>query len=93
MFRLRPVHFDLPVCTKPIVWSDNIFPLCHLTGLPVKPLVYVRRVYVPLEQQFKYLSDESSSEDEEWTEGPIKKKDDPTASKGNNKTLQLLDNE
>ena len=54
-----------------------------ITGLPVKPLVYVRRVYVPLEQQFKYLSDESSSEDEEWTEGPIKKKDDPTASKGN----------
>ena len=54
-----------------------------MTGLPVKPLVYVRRVYVPLEQQFKYLSDESSSEDEEWTEGPIKKKDDPTASKGN----------
>ena len=64
-----------------------------MPGLPVKPLVYVRRVYVPLEQQFKYLSDESSSEDEEWTEGPIKKKDDPTASKGNNKTLQLLDNE
>ena len=54
-----------------------------MPGLPVKPLVYVRRVYVPLEQQFKYLSDESSSEDEEWTEGPIKKKDDPTASKGN----------
>ena len=52
-------------------------------GLPVKPLVYVRRVYVPLEQQFKYLSDESSSEDEEWTEGPIKKKDDRNASKGN----------
>jgi hypothetical protein len=52
-----------------------------MTGLPVKPLVYVKRVYVPLEQQFKYLSDESSSEDEEWTEGPIKKKDDPTASK------------
>ena len=54
-----------------------------MPGLPVKPLVYVKRVYVPLEQQFKYLSDESSSEDEEWTEGPIKKKDDPTASKGN----------
>ena len=46
---------------------------------------------MPLEQQFKYLSDESSSEDEEWTEGPIKKKDDPTASKGNKKILQLLE--
>jgi hypothetical protein len=51
-------------------------------GLPVKPLVYVKRVDKPLEELFKYLSDESSSEDEEWTEGPIKKKDDPTASKG-----------
>ena len=60
-----------------------------MTGLPVKPLVYVRRVYVPLEQQFKYLSDESSSEDEEWTEGPIKKKDDPTASKGKLSTFAL----
>ena len=59
------------------IYSDYV-----ILGLPVKPLVYVRRVYVPLEQQFKYLSDESSSEDEEWTEGPIKKKDDPTASKG-----------
>jgi hypothetical protein len=48
----------------------------------VKPLVYVKRVDKPLEELFKYLSDESSSEDEEWTEGPIKKKDDPTASKG-----------
>ena len=53
-----------------------------ILGLPVKPLVYVKRVWVPLEEQYKYLSDESSSEDEEWTEGPIKKKDDPTASKG-----------
>jgi hypothetical protein len=44
--------------------------------------VYVKHVDVPLEQLFKYLSDESSSEDEEWTEGPIDKKDDPNASKG-----------
>jgi hypothetical protein len=42
----------------------------------------VKRVDKPLEELFKYLSDESSSEDEEWTEGPITKKDDPTASKG-----------
>ena len=53
-----------------------------MPGLPVKPLVYVRRVWIPLEEQYKYLGDESSSEDEEWTEGPIRKKEDPTASKG-----------
>ena len=41
----------------------------------MKPLVYVIRVYVPLEEQFKYLSEESSdSSDEEWTMGPAKKK-------------------
>ena len=46
----------------------------HL-GLPVKPLIYVKRVHVPLEEQFKYLSDESTdSSDEEWTLGPKKKK-------------------
>merc|ERR1712168_934266 len=44
-------------------------------GLPVKPLVYVKRVHVPLEEQFKYLSEESSdTSDEEWTMGPAKKK-------------------
>ena len=43
----------------------------------MKPLVYVERVFVPLEQQYKYLSDESTdSEDEEWTLGPKKKKKD-----------------
>ena len=37
--------------------------------------MYVKRVYVPLEEQFKYLSEESSdSSDEEWTLGPAKKK-------------------
>ena len=41
----------------------------------MKPLIYVKRVYVPLEEQFKYLSEESSdSSDEEWTMGPAKKK-------------------
>ena len=44
-------------------------------GLPVKPLVYVERVYVPLEQLYKYVSDESTdTEDEEWTLGPKKEK-------------------
>ena len=43
----------------------------------MKPLIYVKRVHVPLEEQFKYLSDESSdSSDEEWTLGPKKKKKD-----------------
>ena len=33
----------------------------------MKPLIYVERVFVPLEEQYKYLSDESSSDsDEEW---------------------------
>ena len=53
--------------------------------MPVKPLVYVKRVFIPLEEQFKYLSDESSDDsDEEWTEGPSKKKKkvDPTANQG-----------
>ena len=46
----------------------------HL-GLPVKPLIYVKRVHVPLEERFKYLSDESSdTSDEEWTLDPKKKR-------------------
>ena len=56
-----------------------------LLGLPVKPLIYVKRVFIPLEEQFKYLSDESSDDsDEEWTLGPQKKKGkkDPTANAG-----------
>ena len=48
----------------------------------MKPLVFVQRVYVPVEVQFKYLSDESSDDDEEWSEGPKKEKEDPTASRG-----------
>ena len=56
----------------------------------MKALVYVKRVWVPLEEQFKYLSDESSSEDEEWTEGPIKKNDRVTASKGSCFVLFLI---
>ena len=53
----------------------------------MKPLIYVKRVFVPLEEQFKYLSDESSDDsDEEWTLGPQKKqaKKDPTANAGMN---------
>ena len=45
----------------------------------------MKRVFVPLEEQFKYLSDESSDDsDEEWTLGPQKKKEkkDPTANAG-----------
>ena len=47
----------------------------------------MKRVFVPLEEQFKYLSDESSDDsDEEWTLGPQKKKEkkDPTANAGMN---------
>ena len=55
-------------------WTLKFIDLRYL-GLPVKPLVYAERVYVPLEQLYKYLSDESTdSEDEEWTLGPKKKK-------------------
>ena len=37
--------------------------------------MYIKRVDIPLEEQFKYLSEESSdSSDEEWTIGPAKKK-------------------
>ena len=68
-------------------WINRLLPitildlpflqLFFLLGLPVKPLIYVKRVHVPLEEQFKYLSDESSdSSDEEWTLGPKKKKKD-----------------
>ena len=42
----------------------------------MKPLVYVQRVYVPLEKQFKYLSESSDTSDDEWTTGPAKKKED-----------------
>ena len=47
----------------------------------------MKRVFVPLEEQFKYLSDESSDDsDEEWTLGLQKKKEkkDPTANAGTN---------
>ena len=54
---------------------NNFLLFLFSTGLPVKPLIYVKRVHVPLEEQFKYCSDESSdTSDEEWTLGPKKKK-------------------
>ena len=41
----------------------------------MKPLIYVERVFVPLEEQYKYLSDESTSDsDEEWCLNSKKKK-------------------
>ena len=48
------------------------FRILHLiffsVGLHVKPLVYVKKKIVPVEEQFKYVSDESSSDsnDEDW---------------------------
>ena len=69
---------------KNIIKNYEFMKAC---GLPVKPLIYVKRVFIPLEEQFKYLSDESSDDsDEEWTEGPSKKKEkiDPTANQGIN---------
>ena len=46
-----------------------------VAGLPVKPLIYVERVHIPLEQQYKFLSDESTTDsDEEWTLDSKKKK-------------------
>ena len=36
---------------------------------------FVERVLVPIEEQYKYVSESSSdSDDEEWTLGPKKKK-------------------
>ena len=36
---------------------------------------FVERVFIPIEEQYKYVSDEDDdSDDEEWTLGPKKKK-------------------
>ena len=46
------------------------------SGLPVKPLIYVKKSEVPLEERFKYLSDESSEDsDGEWQPNPQPKKE------------------
>ena len=45
-----------------------------VTGLPVKPMWFVERVLVPIEEQYKYLSDEDTDSDDEWTEKCPKKK-------------------
>jgi hypothetical protein len=41
----------------------------------VRPMWFVERVFVPIEDQYKYLSDEDDDDsDEEWTLQPRKKK-------------------
>ena len=41
----------------------------------MRPMWFVERVLVPIEEQYKYLSESNTdSEDEEWTLGPKKKK-------------------
>lgn len=41
----------------------------------MKPMWFIERVFVPIEDQYKYLSDEDDdTDDEEWTLGPSKKK-------------------
>ena len=52
-----------------------------ITGLPVRPMYFVERVFVPIEEQYKYVSESNTdTEDEEWTLKPKKKKrnDDDT---------------
>ena len=47
----------------------------YSTGLPVRPMYFVERIFVPIEEQYKYVSDQDDdTEDEEWTLGPKKKK-------------------
>ena len=50
----------------------------HISGLPAKPLIYVKRQEVPLEERFKYVSDDDSlpTDDEEWSMGAKPKKED-----------------
>ena len=46
---------------------------------------FVERVFVPIEEQYKYVSDEDDdSDDEEWTLAPKKKK-----KKRNNETIAV----
>ena len=45
-----------------------------VTGLPVKPMFFVERVLVPIEEQYKYITDEDQDSDDEWTEKCPKKK-------------------
>ena len=40
----------------------------------MRPMWFVERIFVPIEEQYKYLSESSSDSDEEWTLGPKKKK-------------------
>ena len=53
------------------------------TGLPVRPMWFVERVFVPIEEQYKYVSDQDDDSDEEWTMGPKKKK------RNNNDTIAV----
>ena len=67
--------------------------LCCHTGLPVKPMWFVERVFIPIEEQYKYVSESNSdTDDEEWTLGPSKKK-----KKRNDETIAVstgeIDNE
>ena len=45
-------------------------------GLPVKPLIYVERKKLSIEEQYKYISEEEDEEEEdvEWTPHQEKKK-------------------
>ena len=44
----------------------------------MRPMWFVERVFIPIEEQYKYVSDEDDdTDDEEWTLGPKKKKKKP----------------
>ena len=65
----------LLVCPVQILITQVVI---FITGLPVRPMWFVERVFIPIEEQYKYVSDEDDSDDEEWTLGPKKKKRNDT---------------
>ena len=57
----------------PLFISDIIILL--FTGMTLRPMWFVERVFIPIEEQYKYVSDEDADSDgEEWTLGPNTKK-------------------
>ena len=58
-----------------IVTIFLIIMIFFVSGLPVRPMWFVERVFVPIEEQYKYVSESNTDiDDEEWTLAPKKRK-------------------
>ena len=62
------------VCINP--FSTN-FDFVMIVGLPVNPLVYIKKQTIDIEEQFNYITDEKESDDghdEDWKPASEKEK-------------------